>query len=200
MLGASGALLCLFLLLRVGIAWIAAIAGASVPVTYGLLAVYRDPWIWVASLVAVPALAVMLYLARRAPASPGSSGTHRSRQAVWAVVALTAALFLLYLGYMDAFDVNSGVYNNYVTVGQDEVNAAMARAEQTQGRFEYLVSEIFLSIDSPARRQTCSSETACPRAMACGRGKTRRRTTARCCGQDDRRATDSRYIVASPRT
>ena len=45
-----------------------------------------------------------------------------------------------------------------VTVGQDEVNAAMARAEQTQGRFEYLVSEIFLSVDSPARRQTVASQ------------------------------------------
>lgn len=45
-----------------------------------------------------------------------------------------------------------------VTVGQDEVNAAMARAEQTQGRSEYLVSEIFLSIDSPARRQTVANQ------------------------------------------
>jgi hypothetical protein len=104
LLGASGALLCLFLMLRVGLPWIAAIAGASVPATYGLLAVYRDPWILVASIVEVPALAAMLYLARRAPASSGSSGTYRSRQAVWAVVALTAALFLLYLGYMNAFD------------------------------------------------------------------------------------------------
>lgn len=45
-----------------------------------------------------------------------------------------------------------------VTVGQDEVDAAMARAETTQGRSEYLVSEIFLSVDTPARRQTVAAQ------------------------------------------
>jgi len=44
-----------------------------------------------------------------------------------------------------------------VTVGQDEVDAAMARAETTQGRAEYLLSEIFLSVDTPARRQTVAT-------------------------------------------
>lgn len=45
-----------------------------------------------------------------------------------------------------------------VTVGQDEVNAALERAQATQGQAEYLASEIFLAIDAPNRRAAVEAQ------------------------------------------
>ena len=106
LLGLAGILLYAFLLARAIRAFFAMLVGASVPLLYGPLAAYRDPWIavvaWVAPVVLVAAL---LLHSRSTHLIHEGSGFRISRSAL-IMLSLCAALMLLYLGYMNAFDAD----------------------------------------------------------------------------------------------
>lgn len=104
LLGLTGALLFLLLLLRTSDLTVAAIAGLSVPALLGLFAVYRDVWMDTIAWIASVALLVLLFVELRRKSNPNST-FHIPRSALIAI-ALTLALFLLYMGYVQVLDKN----------------------------------------------------------------------------------------------
>lgn len=106
LLGLAGVLLYVYLRLRTGRALFSMLAGACVPLLYGPLAAYRDPWIATVGWVAPVTLGVALLLQWRAGGEEREGGRRGLPRTALVVVALCAALMLLYLGYMNAFDAD----------------------------------------------------------------------------------------------
>ncbi|HST05374.1 MAG TPA: glycosyltransferase family 39 protein [Chloroflexia bacterium] len=105
LLGLAGILLYAFLRIRTGRALFSMLAGACVPLLYGPLAAYRDPWTTVVAWVAPVALGFVLLLHWRSERlAHDETRVRRIPRTVLIVITLCAALVLLYLGYMNAFD------------------------------------------------------------------------------------------------
>ncbi|MDQ5865676.1 MAG: hypothetical protein M3390_08090 [Chloroflexota bacterium] len=100
LLGVAGVLLYACMLLWFGRYLLALACGVSVPVVFGPLAVYRDPWMDTIAWVAPLALAGLLLLGDRVGPTP----TTPRRRTVYVVAALSAALLLLTMGFLNAFD------------------------------------------------------------------------------------------------
>jgi len=106
LLGLAGVLLFIYLRLCTGRALFSVLAGACVPLLYGPLATYRDPWIAAVGWIAPVALGVALLLQWRSGGKEREGRSLSLPRTALVVVALCAALMLLYLGYMNAFDAD----------------------------------------------------------------------------------------------
>ena len=106
LLGLAGVLLYVYLRSRTERALFSMLAGVCVPLLYGPLAAYRDPWIAAVGWVAPVALGVALLLQSKSGGEEREGRRLGVPRTVLVVVALCAALMLLYLGYMNAFDAD----------------------------------------------------------------------------------------------